>query len=82
MLFLVVQQHTPEMCPARDGRGPEALFDGTAVELRFAVADIPGHKLFFLVEAQSYDALNRLLEPGRTRCITSISPVREIGSGT
>ena len=79
MLFLIVQEHGPEHCPQRDGLPPTALFDGAAgVEIRYAVGDVPGHRLTFLVEADSYDAIQEFLEPGRTRCTTTIAPVREI----
>ncbi len=79
MLFLVAQVHTPENCPQREGLGPEILFTDTPqVELRFAVADVPGHRLTFLVECESYDALQAFLEPGRTRCTTTIAPVTQL----
>ena len=82
MLFVVVQEHGPETCPQREGLGPEVLFQEAAdLTVRFAVADVPGHRLTFLVETDSYDALQQFLEPGRTRCTTTISPVRELDAG-
>jgi hypothetical protein len=81
MLFLVVQEHSPENCPARRDLGPDSLFgdlDGT--DVRFAVADVPGHRLTFLIEAASYDALEQFLEPGRAHCTTTISPVKDLSS--
>ena len=79
MLFLVVQEHSPEQCPARRGLGPESLFaEVEGADIRFAVADVPGHELTFLVEAESYDALQAFLEPGRTHCTTTISPVKAL----
>ena len=80
MLFVIVQEHEPGLCPAREGLGPEILFDADApgIDVRSAVADVPRHRLVFLVEADSYDALNALVEPGRTRCTTTISPVRDL----
>jgi hypothetical protein len=79
MLFLVIQDHDPALCPQRDGLGPDALFqeiDG--VKVRYAVADVPGHRLAFLLEADSYEAIQEFLEPGRTRCTTDISPVLDL----
>lgn len=79
MLFLVTQDHAPEHCPQRDGLPPTALFDEAAgVEVRFAVADVPGHRLTFLLEADSYKVLQAFLEPGRIRSTTNISPVTEL----
>ena len=79
MLYLIVQEHPPALCPANDGLGPDALYDMNAgVEVHYAVADVPGHRLTFLVDVDSYDALQDFLEPGRTRCTTNISPVRDL----
>ena len=80
MLFVIVQEHEPALCPAQEGLGPEILFDGDApgIELRSAVADVPGHRLVFVVEADSYDAVSAFLEPGRTRCTVTVSPVRDL----
>ena len=83
MLFLVTQIHTPENCPQRDNKGPDILFDEGApgVRLHYAVADVPGHRLTFLLEAESYEQLQGFLEPGRTRCTTTIAPVLDLISG-
>jgi hypothetical protein len=80
MLFLVIQDHEPGLCPLRDGLGPDALYQHTdGVEVRYAVADVPGHRLTFLLETDSYEALQEFFEPGRTRCTTNISPVLDLG---
>ena len=76
MQFHVVQKHSPESCPAREGGSPETLYDATAVTVRSAVADVPGHTLYFIVEADSYDAIQDFLEPGRTRCEAVTTPVK------
>ena len=82
MLFLVVQTHAPEHCPQREGLGPESLFEGVSgVHVRHAVADVPGHRLVYLIEADSYDAIQDFLEPGRTRCDSVITPVMELQTG-
>lgn len=79
MLFLVDQEHSPDNCPQRDGLPPDALYgEAEGIEVRFAVADVPGHRLVFLVEADSLDALHGFLEPGRTRATTSIAPVVDL----
>lgn len=78
MLFLVVQEHSPQSCPLHDGQGPDSLFDGDAATIRYAVADVPGHRLTFLVDADSYEQLQDLLEPGRGRCTTTIAPVKDL----
>ncbi len=82
MLFLIVQEHAPEQCPALRDLGPESLFEEVdGLDVRFAVADVPGHRLTFLVETDSYDRLQAFLEPGRTSCTTRISPVRDLRGG-
>lgn len=82
MLFLIIQEHAPEQCPAREGQDPDVLFDeASGVEVRSAVADVPGHRLVFVVEAESYESLSGFVEPGRTRCTTSISPVTDLLGG-
>lgn len=79
MLFLIEQEHDPDHCPQRQGLAPETLFhEAAGVELRFAVADVPGHRLVFLVESESYGHLRDFLEPGRTTCTTRITPVTEL----
>ena len=82
MLFLIIEEHSPDNCPAREGQGPHVLFeDVPGVEVRTAVADVPGHRLVFVVEAENYEALSAFVEPGRTRCTTSISPVTNLLNG-
>jgi hypothetical protein len=82
MLFLVTQEHTPDNCPARDDLPPDVLFGSAGdVKVRFAVADVPGHRLTFLLEADTYDQLKTFLEPGRTRATTTIAPVTELSVG-
>ena len=80
MLFLIVQEHTPDNCPQRDGLPPDALYgkNRDGAEVRFAVADVPGHRLTFLIEADSVEAVHDFLEPGRTRATTTIAPVKEL----
>ena len=79
MLFMVTQIHTPENCPLHEGKGPESLYDpGQAIKLHSAVADVPGHRLVFLLEADSYDAVQDFLEPGRGRCDSEIVPVKDL----
>ena len=81
MLFHITQAHDPGTCPQQDGLPPEILFDQVPdVKVHHSVADVPGHKLFFLVETDSYDALQAFLEPGRTRCTTHIAPVTRVGT--
>ena len=80
MLFLVVQEHSPDNCPQRDGLPPDALFgDAGNLDVRFSVADVPGHRLTFLIETDSVESLHDFLEPGRTRATTTITPVVDLG---
>ncbi len=83
MLFLIVQEHSPEHCPARRDLGPDSLYEEVdGVNVRFAVADVPGHRLTFLVEVDDYGSLQAFLEPGRTNATTTISPVKDLRGET
>lgn len=83
MLFLIVQDHSPEQCPARRDLGPDSLYEEVdGVDVRFAVADVPGHRLTFLVETENYENLQAFVEPGRTYCTTTIFPVKDLRGAT
>ena len=76
---MIVQEHAPEQCPVHGGLGPESLYDQVdGVDVRFAVADVPGHRLTFLVRTESYEQLEKFLEPGRKSCTTTITPVKDL----
>lgn len=80
MLFHITQRHTPETCPVDEG-GSNSLFDANVegVKLIGRYGANSEHVLFFIVEADDWNALQRFLLPGFKRCTATITPVAEIG---
>lgn len=79
MLFHITQRHTPETCPVDEG-GSSSLFDANApgIKLLGRYGANSEHVLFFIVEADDWQALQRFLLPGFRRCTATITPVSEI----
>jgi len=79
MLFHITQRHTPETCPVNEG-GSSSLFDAQApgVKLIGRYGANSEHVLFFIVEADDWNALQRFLLPGFKRATATITPVSEI----
>ncbi|MEE8470010.1 MAG: DUF3303 family protein [Dehalococcoidia bacterium] len=78
MLFMITQVHTPESCP-RDTGGSDALIDKSAqgVSVRGRWGAWSQHTVWYLVEADSVDAIQRFLDPGMKRCTCTVAPVSE-----
>ena len=78
MLFLVTQTHTPEACPKDEG-GSKSLYNPKAegIKLRAMYGAFAEHIIYYLVEAESLDAVHRFLFPGFKRCTCRITPVNE-----
>lgn len=78
MLILVTQTHAPEQCPIDSG-GRETLHEDPqkieGLKVVQAFAAYTEHTLYFLVEADGYDAVEKLLVPGFKRCQATITPV-------
>jgi hypothetical protein len=76
MLFHITQRHTPETCPVDEG-GSNSLIDlkaeGIKVIGRYGANS--EHVLFFIVEADDWNALQRFLLPGFRRATAVITPV-------
>ncbi len=72
MLFMVVAKHTPEDCPGGLLR-PDKDFlkrvvehvESSSVTVTDIFLDAPAHVYFLLVDADSNEALNNVLEPFR-----------------
>jgi hypothetical protein len=79
MLFHITQRHTPETCPVDEG-GSNSLFDATAqgVKVIGRYGANSEHVLFFIVEADDWNALQRFLLPGFRRATATITPVSEL----
>lgn len=79
MLFHITQRHTPETCPVDEG-GSNSLFDpkaeGVKVIGRYGANS--EHMLFFIVEVDDWNALQRFLLPGFKRATATITPVSEV----
>ena len=79
MLFHITQVHTPETCP-RDEGGSNSLYDPTVkgIKLIGRYGANAQHTLFYIVEADDVNALQRFLWPGFKRCTSTITPVSEV----
>lgn len=79
MLFLITQAHSPEGCPI-DAGGREALYEKpenvTGLAIVAAYGAYTEHTLYYVVEAEDYDAIEKFLTPGFKRCTATITPVR------
>ncbi len=78
MLFMITQVHTPETCP-KDAGGADILIDknaeGVTVKGRWGAWS--HHTIWYLVEADSADAILHFLDPGLKRCTCTVEPVGE-----
>jgi hypothetical protein len=82
MLFHCSHSHTPETCPADD---PQQLRDTfgkmiapdaeSGVSLIGGYLDAPAHRLFFVVETDSAEKVQRYLEPLLRIGYTEVRPV-------
>jgi hypothetical protein len=78
MLFLITQTHTPELCPKQSG-GSKTLYNASAegVKLKAMYGAFSQHVIYYVVEADSLQAVHKFLDPGFMRCTCVITPVSE-----
>ncbi len=78
MLFMITQTHTPETCPI-DAGGADTLIDKDAkdVSVKGRWGAWSHHIIWYLVEADSLNAVQRFLDPGMKRCTCTVAPVTE-----
>lgn len=78
MLFHITQTHAPDNCP-KDIGGSKILFNPNAegVKLRAMYGAFSQHIIYYIVEADSLDAIHNFLDPGWMRCTATIIPVSE-----
>ncbi len=78
MLFLITQTHTPELCP-KDAGGSETLYNPKVkgVKLRARYGAFSQHVIYYIVEADSLQAIHKFVDPGWVRCTCTITPVGE-----
>jgi hypothetical protein len=79
VLFHITQVHTPETCP-RDEGGSNSLFNANVpgVKLIGRYGANAQHTLFYIVEADDVNAIQKFLWPGFKRCTATITPVSEV----
>lgn len=78
MLFHITQTHTPENCP-KDTGGSKTLYNPNieGLKLRAMYGAFSHHVIYYIVEADSLQAIHKFLDPGWTRCTCTIIPVSE-----
>lgn len=78
MLFMITQVHTPETCPKDEG-GADTLIAKNAkgIEVKGRWGAWSNHTVWYLVETDSGDAIQKFLEPGMKRCTCTVVPVAE-----
>jgi len=78
MLFLIIQTHTPETCPIDTG-GREVLHEKPenvpGLKIVAAYGAYTEHTLYYVVEADDYDTVEKFLLPGFKLCKATITPV-------
>lgn len=78
MLFHITQIHTPENCP-KDVGGSKTLYnpDVEGLKLRAMYGAFSHHVIYYIVEADSLQAVHEFLDPGWMRCTCMVTPVSE-----
>ncbi len=78
MLFMITQVHTPETCPKGEGDA-DVLIDQTAegVDVKGRWGAWSHHTIWYLVEADSLEAVQGFVDPGMKRCTCTVAPVGE-----
>jgi hypothetical protein len=78
MLFLITQTHTPETCPIGAG-GREVLHEKPenvpGLKIVAGYGAYTEHTLYYVVEADDYDTVEKFLEPGFKLWQAPITPV-------
>jgi hypothetical protein len=77
MQFLVKQVHTPEQCP-KDRGGSTTLYDAGApgVKLDRILGDFPRHVIYYLLEAERVEDVQKFLDRGGSIARRRSSPSR------
>ena len=78
MLFHITQTHTPETCPKESG-GSKTLYnpDVEGVKLLAMYGAYAQHVMYYIVEADSQEAIYKFLDPVWIYCTSTITPVSE-----
>jgi hypothetical protein len=78
MLFHITQTHAAESCPKDEG-GSKTLYNPKAegVKLLAMYGAFPEHVIYYIVEAETLEAIQGFLYPGFKRCTSKITPVSQ-----
>ena len=78
MLFHITQTHTPSLCPKDEG-GSQVLYNAEAdgVKLLALYGAYSEHVIYYIVEADSIEAVEGFLFPGFKRCTCKVTPVSQ-----
>jgi hypothetical protein len=78
MLFHITQTHTPQTCPVGEG-GSSSLFNAEQPGVRLVgrYGANAEHTLYYIVDAEDWQALQGFLLPGFKRATCTITPVNE-----
>jgi len=78
MIFLVKQVHTPETCP-KDRGGTKTLYNASApgVKLDRILGDFSRHTVYYILEADWVEDVQKFLAPGWLQCTSEVIPLSE-----
>ncbi len=78
MLFMATQVHTPEACPKEEG-GADTLIDASVsgIKVKGRWGAWSAHTIWYLLEADSTEDIQKFLDPGMKRCTCTVLPVTE-----
>jgi len=76
MLFMITQVHAAESCPI-EARGSSVLYNPKAkgAKLQAMYGAYPQHTIWYVVEADSVEAVQEFLTPGFLRCTSTVTPI-------
>lgn len=76
MLFHITQTHKPELCPVDEG-GPQSQCNPGAagIKVHHTFYSFAEHITFYVVEADTMEAVHRFLRPGFRWCDCRITAV-------
>ncbi len=78
MLFHITQTHTPENCP-KDAGGSKTLYDSNVegLNVKAIYGAFAEHEIYYIVETDDVENIQKFLFPGFKRCTARITPVAE-----
>ncbi|MBI2329721.1 MAG: hypothetical protein HYU85_08865 [Chloroflexi bacterium] len=79
MLCMITQAHAPESCPIEAG-GSSDLYNPKAkgAKLQAMYGAYAQHTIWYVVEADSVEAIQEFLTPGFLRCTSTVTPISSV----